>query len=51
MFWRICPGVSAAPRLRESSCMLAPRRFTSRPFSWMRPRRLTLSERMPVQTR
>ena len=48
---RIWPGVSAAPRLSESSCMLAPRRFTSRPFSWMRPRRLTRRLRMPVWTR
>ena len=42
MFSRIWAGVSAAPRLSESSCMLAPRRFTSRKFSWMRPSRLTL---------
>ena len=44
-------GVSAAPRLRESSCMLAPRRFTSRKFSWMRPSRLTRRLRTPVWTR
>ena len=30
--------------------MLAPRRFTSRKFSWMRPSRLTLRLRTPVWT-
>ena len=50
MFRFIWNGVSAAPRLGESSWMLAPRRFTSRPLSCTRPRRLTRSERIPVWT-